>query len=106
MPDALAQLLIDYRDALWLAFLGALGSVVRLAIGVDQGVKLTPGLVISTLISGIIFASLGPSGLQALVGLPDWALGASGFIWGLIGVAVATLFVKKSGALVTDKEKP
>lgn len=104
MPDDLTNLLMAYRDTLWLAFMGLMGAVVRLALGVDHGTPLTPSLVVATLLSGTVFASVGSSFISALVSLPAGATGFSGFVCGLVGVAVATLFVNKTFKLPGDKE--
>lgn len=103
MPDNLTNFLIEYRDGLWVAFMGLLGSIARLGLEAANGTPLKPGMVVATVLSGMCFAALGPSSLQSVIALPDWAVGATGFIWGLVGVAVANMFVRRSNSLNKDE---
>lgn len=105
MPDDLTTLLMAYRDTLWLGFLGFVGAVVRLAWGMDNGVPLTPGRVVSTLLSGTIFASVGSSFISGMIVLPSGATGAAGFVCGLVGIAAAEMFIKRTFPLSEEVPK-
>lgn len=108
VPDGLAQFLIDFRDQIFLGFLGLSGSTVDVLLYQASGKQMPKAMIYATLISGPILALTASTLMGSYMGLDitkSGVLGLCAYLTGMTARRISALIFDMDVSLPWGKRK-